>query len=72
MMVYGEVADSVQGEPVPLYKRPQFRSDAAWRAYAERVTEFARYLLAQGIRLHTFITWALMSKPPPTSINSCT
>ncbi|HYS14666.1 MAG TPA: myo-inosose-2 dehydratase [Burkholderiaceae bacterium] len=51
VMVYGEVADSVQGEPVPIYKRPQFRSDAAWRTYAERVTVFARYLLAQGIRL---------------------
>ena len=51
VMVYGEVADSVQGEPVPLYKRPRFRTDQAWREYAERVNEFARYLLAHGIRL---------------------
>jgi inosose dehydratase len=51
VMVYGEVADSIQGAPVPLYKRPQFRSDAAWRQYAQRVTEFAAYLLEQGTRL---------------------
>ena len=51
VMVYGEVADSIQGSPVPLYKRPQFRRDGDWRAYAERMTAFARYLLAHGVRL---------------------
>jgi inosose dehydratase len=51
VMVYGEVADAIQGEPVPLYKRPRFRSDAAWRTYADRVTGFARYLLERGVRL---------------------
>ena len=24
VMVYGEVADSIQGAPLPLYKRPRF------------------------------------------------
>jgi len=51
VMVYGEVADSIQGSPVPLYKRPRFRDAAAWDAYAERVTALARHTLARGVRL---------------------
>jgi inosose dehydratase len=51
VMVYGEVADAIQGLPIPLYKRPRFRDDAAWRAYAERVSAFARHTLAHGVRL---------------------
>jgi len=51
VMVYGEVADSIQGSAVPLYKRPRFRDDAAWDAYAARVTAFARHTLAHGVRL---------------------
>lgn len=51
VMVYGEVADSIQGAAVPLYKRPRFRSDAQWRAYAERLTAFARHTLSRGVRV---------------------
>src|SRR5690242_9220225 len=51
VMVYGEVADSIQGAAAPLYKRPRFRDEAAWDAYAERVTTFARHTLAHGVRL---------------------
>jgi inosose dehydratase len=51
VMVYGEVADSIQGAPVPLYKRPRFISDPAWDGYAARVTAFARHTLAHGVRL---------------------
>ncbi|HUH92093.1 MAG TPA: myo-inosose-2 dehydratase [Casimicrobiaceae bacterium] len=51
VMVYGEVADSVQGAAVPLYKRPRFRSDGEWRAYADRLTAFARHTLARGVRV---------------------
>lgn len=51
VMVYGEVADSIQGAPRPLYKRPRFVGDADWRAYADRLTRFARHTLAQGVRL---------------------
>ncbi len=51
VMVYGEVADTIQGSPVPLYKRPRFRSDGQWRDYAERVSAFARYTLSRGVRL---------------------
>jgi inosose dehydratase len=51
VMVYGEVADSIQGRPVPLYQRPRFRHEAEWRAYGERLTAFGRHLLARGVRL---------------------
>ena len=50
-MVYGEVADSIQGAPQPLYQRPRFFGDAQWAAYAARVDEFARYTLSRGVRL---------------------
>jgi inosose dehydratase len=51
VMVYGEVAGSIQGAPVPLYKRPRFFSDEQWKTYADRLTAFARHTLAHGVRL---------------------
>ena len=51
VMVYGEVADSIQGAPVPLYKRPRFVTREAWQRYAQRLDEFARYTLERGVRL---------------------
>ncbi len=51
VMVYGEVADSIQGAPVPLYKRPRFFKPQDWQAYADRLTAFARYTLARGVRV---------------------
>ena len=51
VMVYGEVADGIQGAPVPLYKRPRFFEDGQWRAYGERLTAFARHTLAHGVRV---------------------
>jgi inosose dehydratase len=51
VLVYGELADSIQGSPVPLYKRPRFVRDAQWDAYAERLSGFARHTLAHGLRL---------------------
>ena len=51
VMVYGEVADSIQGASVPLYKRPRFARDEQWREYAEGLTAFARHTLAHGVRL---------------------
>jgi inosose dehydratase len=51
VMVYGEVADAIQGEAQPLYKRPRFTSAAQWQAYADRLTAFARHTLAHGVRL---------------------
>lgn len=51
VMVYGEVADSIQGASVPLYKRPRFTRAAQWKSYGERVTAFARHTLAHGVRL---------------------
>jgi len=51
VMVYGEVADTIQGSPVPLYKRPQFFRDEQWKAYADRLTAFAKHTLKHGVRL---------------------
>jgi inosose dehydratase len=51
VMVYGEVADSIQGSDAPLYKRPRFTRAAQWREYGERVTAFARYTQDHGVRL---------------------
>jgi len=51
VMVYGEMAGTIQGSPVPLYKRPRFFSEAQWRAYGDRLTAFARYTLGSGVRV---------------------
>jgi inosose dehydratase len=51
VMVYGEVADAIQGRAQPLYKRPRFTGAAQWRAYADKMTSFARHTLAHGVRL---------------------
>ena len=52
VMVYGEVADSIQGErTVPLYKRPRFRDEDTFKRYGERLTAFGSYLLKHGVRL---------------------
>jgi len=51
VMVYGEVADSIQGNPSPLYKRPRFFHREQWHAYADKVTALARYTLSRGVRL---------------------
>ena len=51
VMVYGEVADAIQGKPQPLYKRPRFGSAEQWQAYADKMTAFARHTLSHGVRL---------------------
>ncbi|HVF65889.1 MAG TPA: myo-inosose-2 dehydratase [Casimicrobiaceae bacterium] len=51
VMVYGEVADAVQGKPLPLYQRPRFFREDQWRTYGEKLTRFGRHLLAHGVRL---------------------
>ncbi len=53
VVVYGECADTIQGQiDTPVSKRPQFANDAAWQAYAERLNAFGEHLLATyGIRL---------------------
>ncbi len=51
VMVYGEVADSIQGRAEPLSRRPQFASDGEWSAYGARLTAFAQHLSARGLRL---------------------
>ena len=45
VVVYGEVAGSIQGRiDTPLAKRPRFANDAAWAAYAKRLETFGAYL----------------------------
>lgn len=51
VMVYGEVADSIQGAPAPLYQRPRFYTKEQWQAYADRLSAFARHTLAHGVRV---------------------
>jgi inosose dehydratase len=51
VLVYGEVADSIQGQRIRLVERPRFHSDSAWQEYADKLTELARFTLSQGVRL---------------------
>jgi inosose dehydratase len=45
VVVYGEVASSIQGRiDTPLAKRPRFADEAAWRAYAGRLDAFGAHL----------------------------
>ena len=45
VVVYGEVAGSIQGRiDTPLAKRPRFADDAAWTAYAKRLDAFGAHL----------------------------
>ena len=51
VMVYGEVADAIQGRPQPLYQRPRFQRPEQWREYGDKLTAFGHHLLARGVRL---------------------
>jgi len=45
VVVYGEVAGSIQGRiDTPLAKRPRFADEAAWRDYAGRLDAFGAHL----------------------------
>ena len=52
VMVYGEVAGSVQGQQqTPLSRRPKFSSLAQWEDYAKKLDGFGAYLKSNGITL---------------------
>ena len=53
VVVYGEVAGSIQGRiDTPLAKRPRFITDAHWQGYAKRLNAFGEHLMAAyGITL---------------------
>ncbi|MBB6591388.1 myo-inosose-2 dehydratase [Ralstonia solanacearum] len=53
VVVYGEVAGSIQGRiDTPLGKRPRFVSDAQWQGYARRLDAFGAHLRqTYGLRL---------------------
>ncbi|NGY03266.1 myo-inosose-2 dehydratase [Solimonas terrae] len=50
-LVYGEVANAIQGKRVPLLQRPRFHTDAAWRTYAGKLDRLAAYTASQGVKL---------------------
>jgi inosose dehydratase len=53
VVVYGEVAGSIQGRiDTPLARRPRFTSDQQWQAYAKKLNAFGEHLqAAYGITL---------------------
>ncbi len=53
VVVYGEVADTIQGRiDTPLDRRPRFLNDAQWQSYAQRLDRFGAHLkTAYGITL---------------------
>ncbi|MBN3812515.1 myo-inosose-2 dehydratase [Paraburkholderia sp. Ac-20347] len=52
VLVYGEVADSVQGRiEVPLSMRPRFDSANAFAGYCARLSDFSTRLADRGLRL---------------------
>src|SRR5206468_6896294 len=51
VMVYGEVADGIQGAQEPLYKRPRFFHPEQWRDYADKLNVFAQHTLSRGVRV---------------------
>jgi inosose dehydratase len=53
VVVYGEVAGSIQGQiDTPLARRPRFVSDEQWQGYAQRLNAFGEHLkAAYGITL---------------------
>ncbi|TWI54939.1 inosose dehydratase [Pseudomonas duriflava] len=51
VLVYGEVAGSIQGKRVPLVERPRFHSDEQWKVYGDKLTQLARFTQSQGVRL---------------------
>jgi inosose dehydratase len=53
VVVYGEVAGSIQGRiDTPLAKRPRFIDDASWQGYAKRLDAFGAHLKsAYGLTL---------------------
>ena len=53
VVVYGECADTIQGQiDTPVSKRPQFASEALWKAYADRLNAFGEHLVkTYGIKL---------------------
>ena len=51
VMVYGEVADAIQGRPQPLFQRPRFTGEQQWKDYCDKLTLLARHTLAHGVRL---------------------
>lgn len=51
VLVYGEVAGSIQSKRVPLVERPRFYTDEQWKIYGDKLTALASFTQSQGVRL---------------------
>ncbi len=53
VVVYGECADTIQGQiDTPVSKRPRFANEGEWKAYADRLNGFGEHLVkTYGIKL---------------------
>lgn len=51
VMVYGEVAGTIQGSRQALARRPCFRDANEWDEYASKLDAFAQFTLKHGVRL---------------------
>lgn len=51
VLVYGEVAGSIQSRRIPLIERPRFHTQEQWKRYGEKLTTLARFTQSQGVRL---------------------
>lgn len=51
VLVYGEVAGSIQSKRVPLVERLRFYTDEQWKVYGDKLTALARFTQSQGVRL---------------------
>lgn len=51
VLVYGEVAGSIQSQRVSLLERPRFHTQDQWRVYGDKLTRLAAFTQSQGVRL---------------------
>lgn len=51
VLVYGEVAGSIQSQRMSLLERPRFHTQDQWRSYGEKLTRLAAFTQSQGVRL---------------------
>lgn len=69
VLVYGEVADSIQGSPVRLIERPRFHSEQAWQEYADNSPNWRVAPCPRACAWRTTTIWAPTSNPRKTSTN---
>jgi inosose dehydratase len=66
VMVYGEVADAIQGEAAPFIATPPLPVQQQWQEYADKVTAFAAHGWRTACAWRITTTWAPTWKPRRT------